>query len=672
MKHKNTKQHLIHVAPLTALASTVRNGGVFSYISIRDISAGSLVEVPLGKRVLQGIVIPQHTNSATHPREPKTQEYKSVLRVLVPTLLAPQELELAEWIAREYLTPIGIVLKLFLPPRQPKTSRKTKPSLSSKSPETLNTITLTPPQKKALQTIRASKKSILLTGPPSSGKTEVTIEAIRDILQQRKQVLFLFPEISLTPHAVSRIHQRIGTNRVFLYNSTVSCANQQKIFDTARSQKPCVVIGSRSAMFLPYRNLGLVIVDEEHDSSHKSALKSPRYDARAVAKMLALVHRARFVVTSAMPSAEAWHDTQKNNSSLVSLPPLSPKSTHIQIVDMRLLDWKARQKNTQAPLFSQELVSAVRGALARQEQILLLVSRQGMNGFSLCAKCKSIFRCPKCDRALVAQRSGHFLCLGGHFRTKTFPACPTCGHLSFVGFRAGTERVEEAIQRLFPRARVARMDTQTLKKVSTRNALYTHMIHQKIDILVGTQAIAKGWDIPRLTLVGVVDSDSFFSFGDFGNDLRVAQLFFQARGRLGRKNSVSAGTFIAQTYHADRAVFDALQKNDYTSLLETECETRKSLRYPPFCRILTVVGRGQDDTQLRAEMLAIYKNLASLSKNDIAVSRPIKSQKHQKPGWFRRYIVIKYPNTSLPQEIATHLENLPKNWYVDNDAVSFT
>jgi primosomal protein N' (replication factor Y) (superfamily II helicase) len=623
---KNAPICTVNIIPLVRISSL--NDGIFSYTTTTNLPIGSLVEVPLGKgRVVKGVTV-----TAPEPLAQLTPEtLKPIRLILSPALLTPQQIQLAHFIAKEYFASIGIVLRLFLPP-----DLKTRILPPTPSKEAPKTIQLTPDQKKASLILLKSKKAIFLGGPPSSGKTEVLIETAKKILQKKKQILFLLPEIALTPHTIDRLVLRLGQEVVLVFHSALGVSERKRVWQKIASGNPCVVVGSRSSLFLPFANLGLVIVDEEHDDSHKSALKSPRYDARSVAEQLAHIHTARAVLCSATPRAETVFRIEQKDIAVCALPPLpnerrTSSKTALELIDMRLLHWKNKQKRLAPPVFSEELIARLRETLTRKEQALILVSRQGMNAFTICAHCKNIFRCPKCERALVPQRSGHFLCLGGHFRTPAFPKCPTCGGLQFVGHGVGTQKVEEELARLFPYSKIARLDAQAFKKRVFREKIFQDVTHKNVDILIGTQMIAKGWNLPHLSLIGVLDADAFFGMNDYSADARTAQLFFQAQGRLGRVGNVRAGTFLIQTYHTDRPLFAFLGKDDYAGFLKNEMETRQALTYPPYCRLLHIVGKHTSEAVLKAQGLAIFKSLALIADTGIKISRPAKSQKRPMP-----------------------------------------
>lgn len=663
---KNTL-FFISVIPLVHIPSSRET--LFSYGHSLPIPIGSLVEIPLGKnRIVQGIVL---ASSQKSPREKNLGNIKSIRKILSPSLLTEKQIKFAQFISKEYFGSIGVVLRLFLT-TSPKKNKLPEPPKKG----AIESISLTDKQKEASEHILRSKKAIFLTGPPSSGKTEVLIDATRKILKKNKQVLLLLPEITLTSHTIKRMILRLGDGAVCVFHSDLPASSRALVSQRVASGESRVVVGSRSALFLPFQKLGLLIVDEEHDDSYKQTFKSPKYDARFVAEKLAEINQAKIVFCSSTPRSETLFRARNKTMDKLTLPSLSKKqkisTPTVQVIDMRLLHWKNKQKNMAPPIFSEELITRIYDTLKRKEQALLLVSRQGLNAFSLCSQCRNIFRCPKCDRALVSQRSGHFLCLGGHFRTPAFPRCPSCGGLHFIGHGTGTQKIEAELARIFPYAKTARLDSESSKKRSFRESVISAMSERKIDILIGTQMIAKGWDISHLSLIGVIDSDSFLTIPDYSTDTRTAQLFFQAKGRLNRFGSVSPGTLLLQTYHTEKPIFSFLLKDDYLQFLKEEMKVRKILHYPPYCRLLHIVGKHTNDALLKIQANALFKTISPLMGEHIFLSRPVKSFKHQKPGWFKRHLIMKYPQIGIPENIRKILENVPKNWYIDNDPVSFT
>lgn len=674
---KHTKTFFLSVAPLTAIP--LAHGSIFTYTAEDAVPVGSLVDIPFGKRNVRGIVLDQDA-SRSQETPAKTKNLKKISSVIVPAFLTPEQVALAHWMAHEYFTSLGKALKLFIPDalvaeKKKKSSKHSTVASLPQEDASPQKIKLTPEQRQAVRAMTRAKKPVLLTGEPSSGKTEVLIETARFFLKKKKQILFLFPEIALTPHTAERLKLRLGENLVHTFHSACSLSERRRLYQLVASGTPCVIAGSRSALFLPFASLGLVIVDEEHDDGHKQSFRAPRFDARRIAEKLASFHGASLLKSSSTPSCEAFQAVRNKTLDSFILPPAQKhfsvsKEIRVHAVDMRLLHWKNKQKRLDPPVISDELRSLLLETLRKKSQAIVLVSRQGMNAFSLCTHCKNIFRCPKCERALVAQRSGHFLCLGGHFRTPAFPKCPHCGGLSFTGHGVGTQKAEEALTRLFPHARIARADAQTFRHKKNRDELFRKMTSGSIDILIGTQMIAKGWDLPHLACVAVIDTDTFFSFPDFSNDARAAQLFFQARGRLGRIGNTQNGTLLLQTYHTDRPLFRFLKDNTYPHFLEEELETRKLLEYPPFSRLIRVYAKNKNDDTLRSQALDIFKRLAILKSETMHISRPAKSLKREKPGLFCRHIILKYTTPDIPEELTALLEKLPGNWYVDRDPLS--
>lgn len=662
MSQKNP--FVLSVIPLLNASFTEEHS--LSYTHTTPLSPGSLVRIPLGKnRFTKGIV---QTSKKLSEKE-DTFSLKPITSILFHDLLDDHQLLLAQYIARRYFSPLGKAFLLFVPSeKKPRNIEK----YSEKIQKT-ESIILTQDQKNAILRIKTEHSPLLLFGPPSSGKTEVIIEMIRQTLKKGKQSLLLLPEISLTAHSIDRISKRLEDRFIFIFHSKKTQKERFLARQSVASGCSSVIVGSRSALFLPFKNLGLVVVDEEHDDSYKQTLKSPRYDAREIAEELARLHNAKILLVSSTPRPKTFFRTQTGNLKILTLPPYQKnikKETKIRIVDMRLTHWKHKQRNLSPPLLSKELLESIHQTLREKKQIILLVSHQGMYSVSLCVKCKNIFRCPKCDRSLIAQYSGHYLCLGGHFRTTAFPKCPACGGLHFLGISAGTQKIEEDILRAFPSVRLERMDSQSFQKKSARERVFSSMVKERIDILIGTQMAAKGWNIPRLSLVGIIDSDAFFSSPDYSADMRTAQLFFQARGRLGRTESISSGTLLIQTYHPERPLFSFLEKNDFFAFLKEEMQTREILQYPPYKDIVHLVGKHKNDTLLKKQSLKLFQSLATISPEGILVSRPVKSFKRQKAELSCRHIVIKIPTDFFSDNFQRALENIPRNWYIDRDPIS--
>ena len=664
----------ISVTPLTRIP--FERETVFTYLSEQKIPVGTVVRVPFGKKIVKGVVREDAVQQDTPSHREKSFALKKISSLL-PETFTCRQLALAKWIARRYFTSFGKTLSLFPSHKKIRSSRLRATSPYSQTQKfSVQKISFTAAQKRALSKIRRSEKPVMLTGEPSSGKTELLIAYAEETIRQGKQVLFLFPEIALTPHIAQRLRLRLGDDAVHLFHSALPSSEKTRTKNHAATGTPCVIAGSYSALFLPFHTLGLVIIDESHDDGYKQSFRAPRFDARIVAKKLASLHAAKHIESSSTPGCASLYAVQKNASLAVAIgtsadkekPPVNTPET--LAVDMRLAHWKNKQKRLSPPILSDELRALLKETLQRNRQAILLTSRQGMHSFSLCSRCKNIFRCPKCERALVAQRSGHFMCLGNHFRTQAFPKCPHCGNLAFIGHGIGTQAVEEAVLSIFPSARVARADSQTFREKNLRDTLFDKMTSRKIDILVGTQMIAKGWDLSHLGCIGIIDTDTFFSFPDFSNDMRAAQLFFQARGRLGRIGNTEKGTLLLQTYHTERPALHFLKENAYQKFLEMEMETRESLNFPPFCALLRVFGKSKNEELLRKQALEVFSRLKGELSETIKLSRPAKSLQRPRPGIFCRHIIIKCSARAIPPSLRHTLETLPKNWYVDRDPLS--
>lgn len=659
------KTHQIHVIPLTVIRQKTPVAS-FSYACPDRVPDGSLVEVPFGSRSVRGVSV-----SAPPMSVKGASGLKEITKVIEKSYVNKKQLRLAEYVSREYFAPIGLALKACVPR---KTARKSPLESVSGDQEP---VALTADQKRAVRELnKDTQKSALLFGPAGSGKTEVYIEYIRKHLRQGKQALVLLPEIMLTAPALEHYARRLGGEKVAALNSTLTGGQFSSVWESVRSGEVKIILGSRAAMFAPFKNLKTVILDESQDPSYKQWDAAPRYDSRTVAAELARIHGARLIFGSATPRLEEWRSAQEGKSRLVTLPDpkkqgLRAQSRKVEIVNMRLEHWKKKQKRYfDIPVLSDALLAEIRFALKYKYQSMLLINRQGMSAFSLCTRCKEVFRCPRCDRALVSQRSGHFFCLHCHFRTKSFPSCPSCGNISFANKGLGTQKVAEVVEREFPGARVFVADSSTMQKRGAQEKLHEELASRKIDILIGTQMISKGWNLPHLSVVGVVDADSLFSIPDFNTDERGAQLLFQCAGRVGRSVSKVPGRVFVQTYQPERAVFEDLSKGKYGTYIEREMESRESLGYPPFGRLVLLIGKHKNEKTLQKNARELCKVFVEKLGENMKIFPPSKPQKHKIRDLFIRHIVIRFPSGEVPEDLRASLEKLPAGWHADVDPVT--
>lgn len=451
-------------------------------------------------------------------------------------------------------------------------------------PQTLNSA-----QSKALEQLRETfkeKNVALLHGVTSSGKTEVYVNLINDFLSKGQQVLYMLPEIALTTQLISRLQQYFG-NKIAVYHSRYSANERVEVWHNVLTKNPKaqLVIGARSAQFLPFQNLGLVVIDEEHESSFKQYNPAPRYHARDSAIVLANFYSAKIVLGSATPSLESYYNAQHQKYGFIEI---TERYGDVQMPKIQLVDLKeAHFKKKMTGHFSKQLLDKMESILSADEQIILFQNRRGFAPIMECQTCGHAPQCPNCDVSLTYhQHRDQLRChYCGYTMAKTV-ACMACGspHLDFKGL--GTQQIETELKALFPSKSVARMDQDTTRGKHGHAKLIYAFEQGEIDILVGTQMIAKGLDFRNVGLVGVLQADSLLNFPDFRAHERAFQLLLQVAGRTGRTQK--QGQVLIQTYAPQHPVIQQVKHYDYTAMYETQIAQRREFNYPPYFRLIRI------------------------------------------------------------------------------------
>ncbi len=446
---------------------------------------------------------------------------------------------------------------------------------------------LSPAQQESLQIINQSfseKQVCLLSGITSSGKTLVYIRLIEHYLKQGKQILYLLPEIALTSQIIRRLQKHFG-GYIGIYHSKFSQNERLEIWNKIRSGELKILLGARSSLFLPFENLGLVVVDEEHDASYKQQEPAPRYHARDAAVYYASLFNAKVLLGSATPSVESYFNATTGKYGLAELNERfgNVRLSHIEIIDTKKIINKEKNK----VILSPELKQAIEQSLERNKQVILFQNRRGYSPYQVCQICGWIPQCKNCDVSLTFHKLTNKLQC--HYCGSTYPpvnTCAACGNHQFVQRNFGTERIEEYLEEIFPKAKVARMDIDSVRGKSAHDNLIQLFEQQRISILVGTQMVVKGLDFENVDLVGILDADSILSFADFRVNERAFQLMEQVSGRAGRKDGV--GKVLIQVANTKHPVLAYVQAHDYKTFFQYELEGRQRFFYPPYSRIIMI------------------------------------------------------------------------------------
>lgn len=504
------------------------------------------------------------------------------------------------------------------------------------------------------------KNVVLLHGVTSSGKTEIYIHLIKKALKEKKQVLYLLPEIALTVQITSRLRHVFG-NKLGIYHSKYSDAERVEIWKKQLSHHPYeVVLGARSAVYLPFQRLGLVIIDEEHETSFKQQDPSPRYHARSAAIVLAGMYGAKTLLGTATPSVESYYNACRGKYGLVTL---TSRYKDIQLPEIRVVDTKElqRRKMMTGP-FSPPLIAAVNEALKSGQQVILFQNRRGFAPMIECRTCGWVPKCTNCDVSLTMHKSMNLLTChycGYTYRIPT--ACPACGGTDLRGRGFGTEKVEEYVGQLFPEARVARMDLDTTR---TRNA-YGRIIDDfssgRTNLLIGTQMVSKGLDFDRVSVVGILNADAMLNYPDFRAYEHAFMMMAQVSGRAGRKGQ--RGKVFLQTKNKELPIIRQVVKNDYQGFYEALLEERRLFSYPPFHRLVYVFLRHRHDDVVETAGIEMGSRLRQgLGERILGPDKP--SIARVKNLHIRK-IVIKLENGIDPKAVRLYLRTVQQQLLQD-------
>jgi primosomal protein N' (replication factor Y) len=515
---------------------------------------------------------------------------------------------------------------------------------------------LTENQSVAHQTIRKlweSKDVVLLQGITSSGKTWVYAHLIQQMLEQRKQVLYLIPEIALTYHFIQRLKGYFGAY-LQVYHSRFEKNERVEIWNSVRSSdEPLLILGARSAQFLPFKNLGLVIVDEEHDVSYKQQRPAPRYNGRDASLVLAKMHGAKVVLGSATPSMESRWLADQGKYGYVTL---NKRFGEVQLPEIYIHDLRTEHNRG---IFSRLMLQLTRKNLDKGKQVLIFQNRRGYAPIWLCNQCGWIPECTECDVKLTYHKHNHLLVC--HYCAKTYvppPRCPVCQnrHLKMPGY--GTERIEQDIQKVFPESKIARFDYDTTRKKAAYENLLEKVNEQKVDFIVGTQMITKGLNFDHVGLVGILNADQLLNFPDHIAHERAFQLMIQVAGRAGRGRE--RGIVIIQTHQPNHPIFEPTLEHDYDAFYSMELKERKAFDYPPFTRLIRIEVSDKHSTLAQQAAQQLAKALKQvLGKRVLGPDTPYVSRVRNR---YRQHILLKierqFPISRIRKIVKEAIENV--------------
>lgn len=501
--------------------------------------------------------------------------------------------------------------------------------------------------------LRKEKKTYLLYGVTGSGKTEVYMEMIARVIRDGKQAIVLIPEIALTYQTVMRFCQRFG-NRISILNSRMTDAERYDQMMRAKEGAIDIMIGPRSALFTPFPNLGLIVIDEEHEQTYKSE-QIPRYHARETAIYRAEMEGASVVLGSATPSLESFYRVQCGEYEMFTLKERSGGQSLpvVHTVDMREELTKGNRS-----ILSDQLKMLIQDRLEHAQQTMLFINRRGFAGFVSCRSCGYVAKCPHCDVSLTSHKGGKLVChYCGHEEPQTL-SCPQCGSKHIGGFRAGTQQIEELIKKQFPQARVLRMDMDTTREKDGYENILETFANEEADILIGTQMIVKGHDFPNVTLVGILAADLSLYADDYRAGERTFQLLTQAAGRAGRGRK--EGEVVIQTYSPEHYAVETAARQDYEAFYKEEIAYRELMGYPPSWQLLAVLITGEDESLLETAASYLKAYAERVSRGQVELIGPASPYVGKVKGVYRRVIYVKHARyealTGMKDKLEQYIE----------------
>ncbi len=539
-------------------------------------------------------------------------EIKPIIKVLDKrSVLKDKMIEFAEWIADYYFAGIGEALSVMVPKGIKPAEEDNEKNFAPK------TNKLTTLQDKIYQNINADikkgEKRFYLYGVTGSGKTEIYIKIIEDVLNKGKSIIFLVPEITLSYQTLERLKEKFGSLCAVLHSNlkgSVRVREYLKLFDN----KAKIAIGPRSALFAPLENIGLIIIDEENESSYKSE-ENPRYHARTAAQFLAMQNNCLLILGSATPSTESWYFAKKDFFKLYSL---KERYGGAELPEISIID---NSKFTTTTNLTLPLIQEINERLKKKEQVVLLQNRRGFANFIKCKECQNIIKCPKCEISLTYHKlKNNCICHHCGYHIILPEKCPECGETKLMQIGAGTQRIEDEIAKTFSFAKIKRMDYDSLKSEFDLKNLFKDIEKGNIDILVGTQMIAKGLHFPKIKFVGIVNADILLNIPDFKSAERTFSLITQVSGRAGRVGE--KGSVMIQTVNPDHYAICAAKNGNYEKFYNKEINFRKALEMPPFLRLLRLIIRGNNEDKIVEDINNLFNKIKNCQNKDIQILGP--------------------------------------------------
>ncbi len=612
---------------------------LFTYKSNKDneLKMGSVVKIPFRNKILEGVIIEEG------------KYFKGAKEITEKMFDLPEDLfELCLWVSRYYVCPIGLVFSFCLPPIMKKV--KTFKEYVKKD----STIKLNASQSKAyrkiLKAIEEEKfQTFLLFGVTGSGKTEIYLKAIENVLDKGKSALYLTPEISMIPQIMERIRDRFGTGETYNYKS--SRGMRYSYWINALNGNLKIGVGSRMSVFSPLRNLGLIIVDEEHSDSYRQDDLKPRFSGRDVAVMRGKIGNFPIILGSATPSVESFYNAKTGKYNLLELP---KRVEGMDLPEVTVI-------NPEGKIFSESMGKEIANALNKEKpsRVILFLNRRGYAPYGKCYNCDWTARCKHCDISLTFhKKSNTLVCHHCGFRTKKIEICPVCGkNVFYLGW--GTQRIEEEIEEKYAEYSIKRMDTDSITGRHAHEEIYSKLKKGEIKILLGTQMVTKGLDLPDIGFVGVFSADTNLNFPDFRASEKTFQLLSQVAGRAGRGEP---GKVLIQSSNPNHYAIKSASEHDFKLFYKEEIEFRKSADYPPFTRLARIIVKSKESQKAEKASLKLKDTIERMPEvKRIIILGPVACPIGKIEKYFRYHLLLKSNTPSTLQNILRRLyaEKIP-------------
>lgn len=638
------------VAPVGIVRS---DQATYTYHSPDILSVGSLVLISIGKKERVGII----TKTVTQP----SYTTKPLDTLIEPHALPRELVALSLWLAEYYSTHLGIVLQTVLPRGLTK-KRRTRPSAPHDTHRAKQEKILTPDQQTALETLRTmSPGSALLHGVTGSGKTTVYIEAAKACIDSGRSVIILTPEIALTPQLVDEFSHHFD-DLIVTHSRQTEAERHTAWRDALVSTTPRIVIGPRSALFMPLSSIGLIIIDEAHEPSYKQE-QSPRYSALRAARILADAHQAKLIMGSATPLVSDYYLASHAARPIITMP--KPART-ITKPTITLVDMTKRAAFSSHRFFSSPLLEAIDTTLEAGKQTLLFHNRRGSASVTLCEQCGWQAGCPRCFVPLTLHTDTHQLrCHICNFSSSVPTSCPVCQSADIIHKGIGTKMIEAELIKRYPNKKIVRFDGDS-EQDATLEKLYPSLYDGTIDIIIGTQVVAKGLDLPHLRTVGIVQADAGLSLPDYGSSERTFQLLAQAIGRVGRDNHAS--TIVVQSYQPSHPAIVHGIEQDYPAFYEHTLRERKRALFPPFTYLLKLTCAFKSEAAAIKATQTLAKTLRAQAPEDVSILGPTPAFYERQRDSYRWQLICKSPHRHQLQALLAHLPST--HWQYELDPLS--